>query len=136
VAEAALYVPLGRGEPGVVERARALFERRPFNWMASLVAGLVLTDEAGRRHDPDAAVRWARRTIADLSEETIDPDVGIRLSALVLSAIGDAVGEARLTGDDAGVARWSTVADEFVELAERTAARPGRRPPEIGPEGV
>ncbi|WSY18073.1 AAA family ATPase (plasmid) [Embleya sp. NBC_00896] len=137
VSQAALFVPLGRGEPGVAAGALALFERRPFNWMGALVAGLVLTDEAAWRRDPRTAADWTRRTLAALATDNIPhPDVGVRLGALVLSTIGDAVVELRLSGDAAGVDRWRAVATEFVELAETTAVRPGRRYPRIGPEGA
>nr|WP_245600005.1 helix-turn-helix transcriptional regulator [Embleya scabrispora] len=136
VASAALYVPLGRGEPGVVERARALFEARPFNWMGTLVGGLVLTDEAVWRGDSRAAADWARRVLGELAEERNPyPDVGIRLSALALSAIGDTAADLRAAGDAEGAQQAVTAAREFIELARTTAGWPGRRYPRSGSEG-
>ncbi|MFD6285523.1 ATP-binding protein, partial [Streptomyces sp. NPDC060205] len=51
----ALSVALARGEQEAVERARGLLDG-PFDWMATLVAGILLTDAAVLRHDPEAAV--------------------------------------------------------------------------------
>ncbi|MET7303628.1 AAA family ATPase [Embleya sp. NPDC005575] len=136
VAGAALHVPLGRGEPGVAERARALFEARPFNWLGTLVGGLVLTDEAAWRGDSDAAADWARRVLGELAEERNPyPDVGIRLSALALSAIGDTAAELRAAGDTEDVGQAVATAREFIELARTTAGWPGRRYPSTGSEG-
>ncbi|WP_406300675.1 AAA family ATPase [Embleya sp. NBC_00888] len=137
VAAAELYVLLGRGGPGVAERARVLFEGRPFNWMGTLVGGLVLTDEAAWRGDSRATAEWARRTLSELSEELNRyPDVGVRLSALVLSAIGDTVAELRAAGDAEGVEQEMATAREFIELARTTATWPGRRHPRTGAEGT
>ncbi|MFI6586299.1 AAA family ATPase [Embleya sp. NPDC050493] len=136
VAAAALYVSLGRGEPGVVEQARTLFETKPFNWMGRLVGGLVLTDEAAWRGDSRAAADWAHRLLGELAEERNPyPDVGIRLSALVLSAIGDTVADLRAAGDAEGVRQEVAAAEEFIELARITPGWPGRRFPRSGSEG-
>ncbi|MFE2866955.1 AAA family ATPase [Embleya sp. NPDC059259] len=136
VAAAALYVPLGRGEPGVVEQARAVFEARPFNWMGTLVGGLVLTDEAAWRGDSRATADRARAVLAELSEERNPyPDVGIRLSALALSAIGDTLIELRAAGDTEGAEQELAAAREFIELARVSASWPGRRFPRSGSEG-
>ncbi|MGW0661640.1 helix-turn-helix transcriptional regulator [Streptodolium elevatio] len=133
---AGLYVPLGRGEPGVAERAEALFTRRPFNWMASLVGGAVMTEEAALRGDARAAADWARRTLAALEEDGLPyPDVGIRLSALALGAIGDESAALRRTGDAEAAAEWAAKADEFIELA-RTTERHPKRNNSTGPEGT
>ncbi|WP_436771559.1 helix-turn-helix transcriptional regulator [Yinghuangia sp. YIM S09857] len=132
---AGLYVPLGRGEPGVAERAEALFTRRPFNWMGSLVGGAVMTEEAALRGDARAAVDWAGRTLDALETERIPyPDIGIRLSALALGAIGDEAAALRLTGDTAALAEWAEVADGLVELARTTERRP-KHHNSSGPEG-
>ncbi|WP_424637992.1 helix-turn-helix transcriptional regulator [Embleya sp. AB8] len=137
VAEAAIFVPLGRGEPGVRERARALFDAQPFNWLGVLVGGLALTDEAAWRGDTQGAVDWARRTITELAEDLNPyPDAGVRLAALALSAIGDATIELRAAGDDEGAAQEVARGREFIERARTTASWPGRRYPRSGPEGV
>ncbi|NUU22417.1 MAG: AAA family ATPase [Streptomycetaceae bacterium] len=136
VAQAALYVPLGRGEPGVAERAEALFRARPFNWMGTMVGGVVLTDEAALRGDAQAAADWARQAVDALREDGQNPDVGIRLAGLALSAIGDAVAGLRIAGDSAAVEHWVAVADEFVEMARCTEASPKHRLRSPGPEAV
>ncbi|GAA4990402.1 helix-turn-helix transcriptional regulator [Yinghuangia aomiensis] len=134
VAEGALYVPLGRGEPGVVDRAQALFDKRPFNWTATLVAGLVLVDEAVLRGDVRAAVDRFRRTFARLIEDDDPyPPVGVRLATLALSAIADEATALRLTGGDPG--GWAAEAAEFAALAREIAARQEAVRPS-GPEGI
>lgn len=120
----ALYVALARGEEGAAERARALLDG-PFDWMATLVAGIVLTDDAALRGDPEGAVASVRATLASLSDGSGNgrPDIGVRLAALALSAVADAAVELRLTGDGAGARRWADLATELVEVARSTAAK-------------
>ncbi|WP_367325436.1 AAA family ATPase [Streptomyces sp. HUAS ZL42] len=131
----ALYVALARGDGRAAERARALLEG-PFDWMAALVAGIVLTDAAALRRDPEAAVQRMRSTVAALTDDAgTRPDVAVRLAALALSAVADAAGEARLTGDEAGVRRWTDTAAELVDLA-RTVALHGENGAPQGPEGT
>jgi DNA-binding CsgD family transcriptional regulator len=132
----ALYVALARGEEGAAERARALLDG-PFDWMATLVAGIVLTDAAALRGDPEGAVASVRATLASLSDGSGSerPDIGVRLAALALSAVADAAVELRLTGDDAGARRWADRATELVEVARSTAAK-GEDGSRQGPEGL
>lgn len=133
---AGLYVPLGRGEPGVAQRAEALFTRRPFNWMASMVGGAVMTEEAALRGDARTAAHWARRTLAALAEDSLPyPDIGVRLSALTLGAIGDETAALRLTGDAEAMAEQSLEADRFIDLA-RTTERHPKRNNSTGPEST
>ncbi|MDI2129897.1 ATP-binding protein [Yinghuangia seranimata] len=137
VADVALYVAQGRGDPGVAARARALYDRKQSTWMAQLVGGLLLVEDALARRDPDGAAEWARRAMGALSApENPLPDAGVRFSALVLAAVGDASAEARLSGDAAAVARLTALADEFVDLARATATKPARLRRPDGPEGV
>ncbi|MEU9289551.1 AAA family ATPase [Streptomyces sp. NPDC048275] len=132
----ALYVALARGERTAAERARALLDG-PFDWMATLVAGIVLTDAAALRGDPDAAVGFVHTILAALKEGagTEQPDIGVRLAALALPAVADAAVELRLTGDEPGAGRWTDTATELVRLARDTAAsgEAGARP---GPESL
>ncbi|WP_435809795.1 helix-turn-helix transcriptional regulator [Streptomyces mirabilis] len=132
----ALYVALARGEEGAAERARALLDG-PFDWMATLVAGIVLTDAAALRGDPEGAVASVRATLASLSDGSGNgrPDIGVRLAALALSAVADAAVELRLTGDGAGARRWADLATELVEVARSTAAK-GEDGSRQGPEGL
>ncbi|GHD72041.1 LuxR family transcriptional regulator [Streptomyces mirabilis] len=132
----ALYVALARGEEGTAERARALLDG-PFDWMATLVAGIVLTDAAALRGDPEGAVASVRATLASLSDGSGSerPDIGVRLAALALSAVADAAVELRLTGDEAGARRWADLATELVEVARSTAAK-GEDGSRQGPEGL
>ncbi|WP_217568385.1 helix-turn-helix transcriptional regulator [Streptomyces sp. GbtcB7] len=132
----ALYVALARGEEGAAERARALLAG-PFDWMATLVAGIVLTDAAALRGDPEGAVASVRATLASLSDGSGSerPDIGVRLAALALSAVADAAVELRLTGDEAGARRWADLATELVEVARSTAAK-GEDGSRQGPEGL
>lgn len=135
VSDAALYVPLGRGEPGVAQHAEELYRHRPFNWMGTLVGGLVCTDEASLRGDAHAAADWARRTCAKLAGNGVPyPDVGIRLSALVLSAAADRAAELRLSGDAPGLAELTAIGDEFIDRARLTEKNPKRKN-RTGPEG-
>jgi DNA-binding CsgD family transcriptional regulator len=130
----ALYVALARGDMTAADRARALLEG-PFDWMAVLVAGIVLTEAAALRRDPGDAVRWTRSTVAALTDEAgTRPDVTVRLAALALSAVADAAAEPRSAGDDATVRRWTDTAAELVELARSTASHGEDGTPQ-GPEG-
>ncbi|MFF6999302.1 helix-turn-helix transcriptional regulator [Streptomyces sp. NPDC008313] len=130
----ALYVALARGERGAAERARALLGG-PFDWMSSLVAGVVLTDAAALAHDPQAAVTQFRESLAALTETSGDtPDAAVRLAALALAAVADAAVEARAAGDGAAAGRWTTAAAELVEVARTSAARGTDGAPQ-GPEG-
>lgn len=132
----ALYVALARGaREAAVAGARALLDR-PFDWMSTLVASIVLTDAAAHGGDTEEAVRRLRTAAEDLTDVTGTgpPPVVVRLAALALSAVADAAEEARRTGDTAGGDRWADTATELVELA-RTAAAPGGRDDGQGPEG-
>jgi DNA-binding CsgD family transcriptional regulator len=129
----ALFVMLARGDAAAADRARALLEG-PFDWMATLVAGIVLTDAAALRQDPEDAVRWMRSTVTALTDETgARPDVTVRLAALALSAVADAAVGQRLAGDEAEARRWTETATELVELARTMATRDDGTPQ--GPEG-
>ncbi|GAB2888039.1 helix-turn-helix transcriptional regulator [Streptomyces deserti] len=130
----ALYVALARGDFGAADRARALLEG-PFDWMATLVAGIVLTDAAALRGDPQEAVRWLRSTATALTDGVgTRPDVTVRLAALALSAVADAAAGQRLTGGVPGARRWAKTATELMELARATAVRSEDGTPQ-GPEG-
>ncbi|MEV1065633.1 AAA family ATPase [Streptomyces sp. NPDC050263] len=130
----ALYVALARGEKGVVERVRALSEGR-FDWMAALVAGIVLTDAAALSGDAEAAVAQLRSSIESLIDDAGSrPDVTVRLTALTLAAVADAAAGAQLTGDEPAARRWSAVATELLEPA-RAVARRGQTGVPQGPEG-
>ncbi|MEU0458890.1 response regulator transcription factor, partial [Streptomyces sp. NPDC006129] len=130
----ALYVALARGDLAAADRARALLEG-PFDWMATLVAGIVLTDAAALRRDPEEAVRRMRSTVAALTDEAgTRPDVTVRLAALALSAVADAAVGLRLTGDESGARRWADTATELVESARAVAGR-GQNDTPLGPEG-
>ena len=132
----ALYVALARGDRTAAERARALLDG-PFDWMATLVAGIVLTDAAALRGEPEAAVERVRTTLEALTDESgaERPDVAVRLAALALSAVADAAVELRLTGDEAAALRWTDTATELVELARATATK-GEDGERQGPEGL
>ncbi|WP_353944881.1 AAA family ATPase [Streptomyces sp. HUAS MG91] len=133
----ALYVALGRGElDAAVAGARTLLSG-PADWMATLVASIVLTDAAALRGAADDSARQVRTAIDALAENssTTLPDVVVRLAALALSPVADAAETARLSGDAAGAAHWSGVAEELVGLARTTAARDDDGTPQ-GPEGL
>ncbi|MFE0810428.1 ATP-binding protein [Streptomyces sp. NPDC058848] len=120
---AGLYVALARGDLGAADRARALLEG-PFDWMVTLVAGIVLTDAAVLRGDAEGAVRWARSTVATLTDDAgTPPAVTVRLAALALSAVADTVVGLRAAGDETGVRRWTDTAAELLEQARRSAGR-------------
>lgn len=131
----ALYVALARGDLGAAERARALLDG-PFDWMAALVAAIVLTDAGALQGDPEAAVERMRAAVTALTDDSgRRPDVAIRLAALALSAVADTAAALRLTGDEAGVRRWTDTATELVELA-RAIAEEGGDGRSQGPEGL
>lgn len=133
----ALYVALARGEhEAAVAGARALLDR-PFDWMSTLVASIVLTDAAARGGDAEEAVRRLRTAAEDLTDVsgTGPPPVVVRLAALALSSVADAAEEARRCGDMAGGERWADTATELMELAG-TAADRGGKGAEQGPEGL
>lgn len=130
----ALYVALARGDFTAVDRARALL-RGPFDWMATLVAAIALTEAASLRGDAEAAVEQVRSSVKALTDDAgTRPDVAVRLAALALSAVADTTAGLRLSGDEAGAKRWAAPADELVELARHTAARGDDGNPQ-GPEG-
>ncbi|MEY2249321.1 AAA family ATPase, partial [Streptomyces sp. BF23-18] len=84
----ALYVALARGEhEAAVTGARALLDR-PFDWMSTLVASIVLTDAAARSGDAEEAVRRLRTAAEDLTDVsgTGPPPVVVRLAALAAPA--------------------------------------------------
>ncbi|WP_328744464.1 AAA family ATPase [Streptomyces sp. NBC_00285] len=130
----ALYVALARGDFRAVDRARVLLEG-PFDWMATLVAGIALTDAAALQGDAEAAVAHMRSTVAALTDEAgTPPHVTVRLATLALSAVADRSADLRLKGDEPGAARWAGTATELVELA-RSAAVHGEGGIPQGPEG-
>ncbi|MFF3936862.1 helix-turn-helix transcriptional regulator [Streptomyces phaeofaciens] len=131
----ALYVALARGEAEeAVGRARALAEGR-FDWMATMVASVVLTDAAAQRGDAEEAVARMRSAVEALTDEAgRAPDVTVRLAALALAAVADAAATARTGGDESAVRHWSDVAGELLESA-RTVAVHGRTGGPQGPEG-
>ncbi|MHC3470019.1 helix-turn-helix transcriptional regulator [Streptomyces sp. 7R007] len=131
----ALYVRLARGDLSVADAARALLEGH-FDWMATLVAGILLTDAAALRGDAEDAVARTRETVAALTDDAGTlPDVTVRLAALSLSAVADRAAELRLTGDDQGARRWADTATELVEGARSAALREEGRGRQ-GPEGM
>ncbi|MET8168706.1 AAA family ATPase [Streptomyces sp. NPDC005329] len=130
----ALYVGLARGDKGVVDRARTLLDGR-FDWMAALVAGIVLTDAAVLSGDAEAAVARLRSSVEALTDDVgMLPDVTVRLTALALTAVADAAAGARRDGDEAAAGRWSAVATELLEPARAVALRGATGVPQ-GPEG-
>ena len=132
----ALYVALARGEFAVaVGGSRALLDGPP-DWMASLVASIVLIDAAALRGDAEDCVRQLSAAVDTLTEgvPSDKPDVLVRLAALGLSAVADAAEESRLAGDAQATSRWTDTAAELVELARTTAAHQDGT--ELGPEGL
>ncbi|MEU0005497.1 AAA family ATPase [Streptomyces sp. NPDC006314] len=130
----ALYVALARGDETAAHRARALLEG-PFDWMGTLVAGVVLTDAAAQRGDVEEAVERMRAAVAALGDGTTRrPAVAVRLAALCLGALADRAAELRRTGRDRDLARWTDTAAELVELARATAGDDEEGRPQ-GPEG-
>ncbi|MGW6920441.1 ATP-binding protein [Streptomyces sp. NPDC054950] len=130
----ALYVGLARGDKGVADRARTLIEGR-FDWMAALVAGIVLTDAAVLSGDAEAAVARLRSSVEALTDEAgMLPDVTVRLTALTLTAVAEAAATARRGGDEAAADRWAATATELLEPARSVALRGATGVPQ-GPEG-
>ncbi|WP_405825386.1 AAA family ATPase [Streptomyces sp. NBC_01390] len=134
VAGPSLYVALARGDLGAVDRARALLDG-PFDWMATLVASVVLTDAAALAGDPEAAVERVHSTVKALTDDAgARPEVAVRLVALALAAVADTTGRLRRNGDEEGTARWTDTAAELLELA-RSRGSIGRDGSPQGPEG-
>ncbi|WP_406103793.1 AAA family ATPase [Streptomyces sp. NBC_01003] len=134
----ALYVALARGEfDAAAAGARALLDGPP-DWMASLVACIVLIDASALRGDTEECVRQLRASVGELTEASGSdrlPDAMVRLAALTLSAVADAAEESRLCGDAARAGRWAGTAAELVELARSTAGH-GEDGAGPGPEGL
>ncbi|WP_328558839.1 helix-turn-helix transcriptional regulator [Streptomyces coelicoflavus] len=128
-----LYVALARGDFGVADRAGALL-KGPFDWMARMVASVVLTDAAALRGDAEDAVRWMRSSVEALTEAGTRPTVTLRLATLALSAVADTVAESRRASDAPGVARWTDTAAELLADARWSAAHGYDDAPQ-GPEG-
>ncbi|MFE2045662.1 AAA family ATPase [Streptomyces sp. NPDC059477] len=132
----ALYVRLARGETDAVEEAAVALLRGPFDWMGHLVAASALIVAAAQRGDAEEAVARARSMVEALSDEAgTPPDASVRLAALALSAVSDRAVALRRSGDPAGVARWTPIATELVELARVTAEHGEVGVPQ-GPEGM
>ncbi|WP_405623082.1 helix-turn-helix transcriptional regulator [Streptomyces sp. NBC_00076] len=130
----ALYAALARGDRTAADRAEALLEG-PFDWMGTMVAGIVLTDAAAQRGAPEAAVERMRSTVAALTDDAgRAPDVTVRLAALALSAVADRAAALRSTGDEAQTRRWTDTATELRDLAQVSSVRGENRTPQ-GPEG-
>ncbi|MFF4055155.1 AAA family ATPase [Streptomyces sp. NPDC001668] len=128
----ALYVALARGDFKAADRARALLEG-PFDWMATLVAGIALTEAAVLRGDAEAAVERMRSTVAVLTDDAgTPPHVTVRLAALALSAVADRATDLRRKGDLEGARRWAETATELLAPARDLAVHGGV--PQ-GPEG-
>ncbi|MEV0224700.1 AAA family ATPase [Streptomyces sp. NPDC050704] len=131
----AISVALARGDLSAAEQARALLDG-PYDWMATLVASVLLTDAAVLRRDPEAAVEECRTALAALVlDNGTTPDVAVRLAAVTLGAVADAAVESRRTGDEEGVRRWTETGTELVELARLTATK-GEDGSQQGPEGL
>ena len=130
----ALYAALARGDRTAADRAEALLEG-PFDWMGTMVAGIVLVDAAAQRGAPEAAVERMRSTVAALTDDAgTAPDVTVRLAALALSAVADRAAALRSTGDEAQTRRWTDTATELRDLARVSSVRGENRTPQ-GPEG-
>ncbi|MEU1480222.1 AAA family ATPase [Streptomyces sp. NPDC005760] len=128
----ALYVALARGDFKAADQARALLEG-PFDWMATLVAGIALTEAAVLRGDAEAAVERMRSTVAVLTDDAgTPPHVTVRLAALALSAVADRATDLRRKGDLEGARRWAETATELLAPARDLAVHGGV--PQ-GPEG-
>ena len=130
----ALYVALARGDRTAADRADALLEG-PFDWMGTLVAGIVLTDAAAQRGAPEAAVERMRSTVAAFTDVSgTPPYVTVRLAALALSAVADRAATLRSTGDEAETRRWTDTATELRDLARLSSVHGENGTPQ-GPEG-
>ncbi|NEB80774.1 AAA family ATPase, partial [Streptomyces sp. SID14478] len=84
----ALYVTLARGSyDTAVTTARGLLDDH-FDWLAALVAGVVLTDAAALRGDAEDCVRQLRASTELLTDVSgVVPYAAVRLAALALSAV-------------------------------------------------
>ncbi|MEU0074980.1 AAA family ATPase [Streptomyces sp. NPDC006332] len=130
----ALYVALARGDRTAADRAEALLEG-PFDWMSTLVAGIVLTDAAAQRGAPEAAVERMRSIVAAFTDVAgTPPYVTVRLAALALSAVADRAATLRVSGDEVETRRWTDTATELRDLARLSAAHGENGTPQ-GPEG-
>nr|WP_202529114.1 helix-turn-helix transcriptional regulator [Streptomyces sp. SID486] len=132
----ALLVELARGDESAAGRARALL-RGPFDWMGTLVAGIVLTDSAVRRGDAAEAMERMREAVAALGDGTTRrPGVTVRLAALCLAAVADRAVEPRAAGGaDEDPGRWVRAAEELVQAARATAEQDAEGGVQ-GPEGL
>jgi DNA-binding CsgD family transcriptional regulator len=135
LAAAALYVQVGRGLPGVAERATQLHGSWADDVSLALVAGGCEADLLRWRGELDEAADAADRATEYVTRRW---DIwylgGIWLSALGLAALADRVDGERLRGEDttATVERGRALIERSRTTAERGRPRHGK----MGPEGM
>ncbi|HST65550.1 MAG TPA: LuxR C-terminal-related transcriptional regulator, partial [Mycobacteriales bacterium] len=136
LAAAALYVEVGRGLPGAIERVATLRGSWAQDVSLALVAGGCEADLLRWRGDLDGAADAAERAIDYVSRRWDDWYLGgIWLSALGLAALGDRAEGERLRGEDDALAATVRRGRRLIERARTTAERGRPRHGKIGPEG-
>jgi DNA-binding CsgD family transcriptional regulator len=136
LAEAALYVEVGRGLPEAMERVAALRGSWAQDVSLALIAGGCEADLLRWRGDLDGAADAAERAIDYVSRRWDDWYLGgIWLSALGLAALADRAEGERLRGEDDALAATVRRGERLIERARTTAERGRPRHGKIGPEG-
>ncbi|HEY6749683.1 MAG TPA: AAA family ATPase [Mycobacteriales bacterium] len=136
LAAAALYVQVGRGLPGAVERVAQLRGSWSQDVSLALVAGGCEADLLRWRGDLDGAADAADRAMEYVTRRWDQWYLGaIWLSALGLAALADRAEGERLRGEDAALAATVRRGEQLIERARTTAERGRPRHGKIGPEG-
>ena len=137
LAAAALYVEVGRGKPGAMERVRQLRGTWQQDTSLALYSGGCGADLLRWQGDAEGAVAAAETATAYVSARWEQWYLGgIWLAALGLAALADLAEAARLRGDDAQVAAVVERGRTMIENARTTAERGRPRSGTMGPEGL
>jgi DNA-binding CsgD family transcriptional regulator len=137
VSAAALYVEVGRGRAGAVERLARLVPFRNVDPYVAYLAGGCEADLARWQGELDNASALARATLAT-QEDAGAPWVlsAIWPAALALAAEGDLAERARSAGDQDGQAEHRAIGRDLLERARAALQRARDRGRQVGPEAL
>jgi DNA-binding CsgD family transcriptional regulator len=137
VSAAALYVEVGRGRPGALERLARLAPYRDADPYVAYLAGGCEADLTRWQGEPERAAALARSTLST-QEEAGPPWVlsAIWPAALALAAKGDLAERARSAGDRAAGAGHLAAGRDLLERARAALQRARDRGRQVGPEAL
>jgi DNA-binding CsgD family transcriptional regulator len=137
VSAAALYVEVGRGRAGAVERLARLGPYRNADPYVAYLAGGCEADLARWQGELERSSELARSTLST-QEEAGTPWVlsAIWPAALALAAEGDLAERARAAGDQAGQEAHRAIGEELLERARAALQRARDLGRQVGPEAL